>query len=234
MLTVRGLQSGYGNTMIVRDFDFEINAGERVGLLGRNGVGKTTALKTMIGLIASREGEIRLDGQDITRLPAYRRSKAGIAYVPQGRMIFSSLSVQDNIKVSAYGAGIDDVDAGIAAMYEQFPILAEKRKQPGGQLSGGQQQILALARALVSNPKLILLDEPSEGIQPSIVEQIGEIITQLCDERGIGVLLVEQNFDFAVKVVSKVFIMEKGKVVAKDSSASVRDNVELQQKYLGL
>ena len=164
MLTVRGLQSGYGNTMIVRNFDFEISAGERVGLLGRNGVGKTTALKTMIGLIASREGEIRLDGQDITHLPAYSRAKAGIAYVPQGRMIFSSLSVQDNIKVSAYGAGIDNVDAGIAAMYEQFPILAEKRKQPGGQLSGGQQQILALARALVSNPKLILLDEPSEEI----------------------------------------------------------------------
>jgi len=234
MLTVRGLQSGYGNTMIVRNFDFEISAGERVGLLGRNGVGKTTALKTMIGLIASREGEIRLDGQDITHLPAYSRAKAGIAYVPQGRMIFSSLSVQDNIKVSAYGAGIDNVDAGIAAMYEQFPILAEKRKQPGGQLSGGQQQILALARALVSNPKLILLDEPSEGIQPSIVEQIGEIITQLCDERGISVVLVEQNFDFAVKVVSKVFIMEKGKIVARDSSSSVRDNVELQQKYLGL
>jgi urea ABC transporter ATP-binding protein UrtE len=234
MLSVHGLQSGYGNTMIVRDFDFEIKAGEKVGLLGRNGVGKTTALKTMIGLIASRKGEIRLDGQDITRLPAYMRAKAGMAYVPQGRMIFSSLSVQDNIKVSAYGAGISDVDAAIAAMYEQFPILFEKRKQPGGQLSGGQQQILAIARALVSNPKLILLDEPSEGIQPSIVAQIGEIITQLCEERGISIVLVEQNFDFAIKVVSKVFIMEKGKVVFSDNSSAVRDNVELQHKYLGL
>lgn len=234
MLSVKGLQSGYGNTMIVRDFDFEINAGEVIGLLGRNGVGKTTALKTMVGLIAARHGEIRLDGQDITRLPAYMRAKAGIAYVPQGRMIFASLSVQDNIKVAAHGAGIRDVDSAIASMYDQFPILLEKRKQPGGQLSGGQQQILAIARALVSNPKLILLDEPSEGIQPSIVAQIGEIITQLCKERGISVLLVEQNFDFAIKVVSKVFIMEKGKVVYSDEASAVRDDIELQQKYLGL
>lgn len=234
MLSVQGLQSGYGNTMIVRGFDFEIGAGETVGLLGRNGVGKTTALKTMVGLIPARQGEIRLEGQVITPLPAYLRAKAGIAYVPQGRMIFSSLSVHDNIKVAAYGAGIHNVDSAIEAMYEQFPILLEKRKQPGGQLSGGQQQMLAIARALVSNPKLILLDEPSEGIQPSIVAQIGELITKICRERGISVLLVEQNFDFAISVVSKVLIMEKGKIVYSDNSSAVRDDIELQHKYLGL
>lgn len=234
MLKVKGLLSGYGNTMIVNDFNLEIGTGEIIGLLGRNGVGKTTALKTIMGLLPAKSGRVVLDGVDITQMPANERAHQGLAYVPQGRMIFGPLTVEDNIRVGAVGAGIKNIQPAIQEMYDQFPILYERRRQLGRELSGGQQQILALARALIANPKLVLLDEPSEGIQPSIITQIGELICRLREEKGISVILVEQNFDFATSVVSTLHLMEKGEVVYTDSAQAIKDDVYVQQKYLGL
>lgn len=234
MLKVKGLLSGYGNTMIVNDFNLEIGTGEIIGLLGRNGVGKTTALKTIMGLLPAKSGRVVLDGVDITQMPANERAHQGLAYVPQGRMIFGPLTVEDNIRVGAVGAGIKNIQPAIQEMYDQFPILYERRRQLGRELSGGQQQILALARALIANPKLVLLDELSEGIQPSIITQIGELICRLREEKGISVILVEQNFDFATSVVSTLHLMEKGEVVYTDSAQAIKDDVYVQQKYLGL
>lgn len=234
MLSVTNLRSGYGNTMIVQNFSLEVGPGEIVGLLGRNGVGKTTALKTIMGLLPAQVGSVIFDGVDLSQLPANERARTGLAYVPQGRLIFGSLSVEDNIRVGAVGAGVKDIGPAVQEMYDQFPVLYDKRRQPGRELSGGQQQILAFARALITNPKLILLDEPSEGIQPSIVSQIGELIKKLSVERNISVVLVEQNFDFATSVVSTVHLMEKGEVVYTDKSQAIRDDVAIQKKYLGL
>lgn len=234
MLSVKGLRSGYDKTMIVHNLNLDVGRGEIVGLLGRNGVGKTTALKTVMGLLPAQEGVITFNGQDISRLPANERARAGLAYVAQGRLIFGSLTVEDNIRVGAVGAGIKNIGPAIQEMYDEFPILYEKRRQLGRELSGGQQQILAFARALITNPKLILLDEPSEGIQPSIVTQIGDLIKRLRDEKNISVVLVEQNFDFAVSVVTKVYLMDRGEVVHTDDAETIRDDVKIQQQYLGL
>lgn len=234
MLSVEGLTSGYGNTMIVQQFDLDVGSAQVVGLLGRNGVGKTTALKTIMGVLPARAGSVIFDGVDITELPTNERAKMGLAYVPQGRMIFGSLTVEDNIRLGVVGTGRSDLQGKLQRMYKLFPILKEKKRQLGGELSGGQQQILALARALVTEPKLILLDEPSEGIQPSIVAEISELIKELSVNHGVSIVLVEQNFDFATNTVSKVNLMDKGTVVYRSDPKEIIENVALQKQYLGL
>ncbi|CAJ1584018.1 ABC transporter ATP-binding protein [[Mycobacterium] wendilense] len=233
VLSVEGLHAGYGKTKIVEDVSFELAAGSVLGVLGRNGVGKTTTLKAMMGHLP-HTGSVRLDGVDLSRLKAHERAAAGLAYVPQGRRIFASLSVEDNMRIAVPRARRSAWQAEVENMYDQFPILAEKRRQAGGQLSGGQQQILALGRALIAQPKVILLDEPSEGIQPSIVEQIGQTIGTLCTEREIAVVLVEQNLGFATSVCDTVVLIDSGRIVMRTEPQTIADDRELQLQYLGV
>lgn len=220
--------------MVIDELSMRVRPGELVGLMGRNGAGKTTTMKAIIGELPLRAGAIHLDGSDVSQLAVHERILAGIAYVPQGRHIFRTLSVEDNIRVAAHGAGLKAWRDVVERAFDDFPLLRDKAAQPGGQLSGGQQQLLAIARALVSSPKLLLLDEPSEGLQPSIIQQIGQVISDLSARRGIATLLVEQNLDFATDVVSRVCIMEHGRIVLSDTAAAVRGSTEIQHEFLGL
>ena len=172
MLRIENVTAGYGAGPVLAGLDLDVAAGRRVALLGRNGVGKTTMLRTIMGEVRVKEGSIHFDGSDVTGQPPHRRARSGIGYVPQGRAIFPGLTVLDNLRVAAYGTRKGDLQTRLDEVMDEFPILREKSKLPGGGLSGGQQQILALGRALMTEPRLLLLDEPSEGIQPSIVDQI--------------------------------------------------------------
>ena len=197
--------------------------GERLALLGRNGAGKTTLLKTLMGLIRPRAGTIRLGGQRIDGLPSFQVARAGIGYVPQGREVFAGFSVEENLLLGALSArSLDDV-------YPLFPALAERRRQNAGSLSGGQQQLLAIARVLLAKPRLLLLDEPSEGIQPSIVAEIGALIDRIAREMGLAVLLVEQNVELALGLCRRVAFMERGRITAEhDAAALQRDPAPLE------
>jgi len=214
MLRIERLQVAYGETQILRDVDLEIGPGQLVCLMGRNGVGKTTLLKSIIGLLRASSGSITFEGQDITRASPEMRARAGIGYVPQGREIFPQLTVLENLQVGmmANPARIRTVPERI---YEFFPMLKDMLHRKGGLLSGGQQQQLAIARALVADPKLLLLDEPTEGIQPSIITLIGDVLQALKAEGRVAVLLVEQYFEFALKLADRYFVMEKGTIVVQ-------------------
>jgi urea ABC transporter ATP-binding protein UrtE len=234
VLRLDDVQAGYGRTPVLQGIDLDIAVGERVAILGRNGVGKTTLLRTIVGQVGLMSGTIALEGEAIGARPTHVRAGMGIAYVPQGREIFPGLSVLDNLKVAAYGTRRRDLDERLAEQLEEFPVLATKRDQRGDSLSGGQQQILALARALMTAPRLLLLDEPSEGIQPSIVDEIAEIVLRLNEQRGITVVLVEQNLDFAARVCARAYLMDKGKVVRDLPAAAVLRDRELQHEYMGV
>ena len=234
MLSAEGVTAGYGTTPVLRDLDFSVSAGDRVAVLGRNGVGKTTLLKALVGALPLMSGRVSFDGQDVSRLPAYERARRGIAYVPQGRDIFPGLSVLDNLRVAAYGTGRKDWKPALEEVLDQFPVLREKRDLAGSGLSGGQQQILALARALMTRPQLLLLDEPSEGIQPSIVDAIATHVREVNERHGITVVIVEQNLDFATRVASHANIMDKGRIVRDLASADVLSDRQLQHEYMGV
>lgn len=213
MLDCKDVRSGYGHLPVLHGVDLQVAAGEVVALLGRNGVGKTTLLKTLVGALALRSGKLSLDGQDVSGLAAHRRARAGIAHVPQGRGIFSQLTVEENLIVGTRAAGgrarkdvLDDV-------LSFFPVLRERRGETAGNFSGGQQQQLAIGRALCGSPKVLLLDEPSEGIQPNIVHEIGELIPKLARQYGIAVLLVEQNLDLVAHTATRCLFMDKGRIV---------------------
>jgi urea transport system ATP-binding protein len=214
MLKVERLNVYYGESHILRDVDLEVTAGKVLCLMGRNGVGKTTLLKTLTGLLPARSGRILFHDQDITRHPPYRRARAGIGYAPQGREIFAQLSVQENLLV-----GLDAARKGATGIpgevFELFPVLRQMLKRRGGDLSGGQQQQLAIGRALVSNPGLLLLDEPTEGIQPSIIQEIERAIRRLRDRGNVAILLVEQYLDFAQRLADEFCVMEKGEIVTR-------------------
>jgi urea ABC transporter ATP-binding protein UrtE len=209
MLEIKSLQAGYGILPVLHDVSFTMNKGETLVLLGRNGVGKTTLLKSLIGIVKPTSGEIRLNDQEVCGWRPHRLARAGIAYVPQGRGIFPKLTVEENLQVGLRGRS-DGRTTIPGDILDMFPILRERMKQLGGTFSGGQQQQLALARALCGNPDLLLLDEPSEGIQPSIVQQIGDLLQMFNRDMGITVLLVEQNFELARKAASRCLIMSKG------------------------
>jgi urea ABC transporter ATP-binding protein UrtE len=234
MLSVSNLHAGYGRTAVLSGVDLYVGLGEIVAILGRNGVGKTTLLRTIMGLLPARQGRIMLDGHgDLTPLPAHARARAGLAYVPQGRQIFPRLSVRDNLRVAALAAGRDP-QAGIAATVAEFPALEPKLPARGASLSGGQQQLLALARALATQPRLLLLDEATQGIQPSIVEVIRQKVQDINRNRGVAVLLVEQNIEFAVALASRTYIMNKGQIVLELAPQDVLRDQTVQREYLGV
>ncbi len=212
VLETRDLRSGYATGDVVQGVSIGIGGGEVVGVLGRNGVGKSTLMRTLIGLLPVRGGAILFNGQDIGRDGADRRARRGIGYVPQGRDIFPNMSVLDNLRMGRFvndGKVAPDFDL----VYEYFPFLRERKAQRGGTLSGGQQEMLSIARAMICKPDVLLLDEPSDGVQPNIVEQIGDIILDLNRKRNLTVLIVEQNIDLVQKVASRAYVLDKGRVV---------------------
>jgi urea ABC transporter ATP-binding protein UrtE len=234
MLQLRNVSAGYGRTPVLHDITADVAEGELVALLGRNGVGKTTLLRTITGEIAATGGEIHISGRPVTRLKAHQRARAGVAYVPQGRQIFADLTVLENLQVAGYAARKPGWQAIVDELLEDFPILKEKRDQNGGSLSGGQQQILALGRALVTKPDLLLLDEPSEGIQPSIVQQIAREIKDINARRGITVIIVEQNLEFAASVADVAYVMDKGEIVQRVPTDHLLSDIGLQHELLGV
>ena len=212
MLEVSELAAGYGRIPILGGVSFSVARGEFVGILGHNGMGKTTLLRALMGYIPATAGRVVLEDADITRAEPYRRARAGIGYVPQGREIFPGLSVHDNLRMGAVGRPKDEA-AAIESALQTFPRLKSLIDRPGGALSGGEQQLLAIARCLVGNPRLILLDEPTEGIQPSIIDEIAETLLGLRSKGALTMILVEQNLDFIATLSERVLIIQKGIIV---------------------
>jgi urea transport system ATP-binding protein len=219
MLEVNGLNQFYGGSHILRNVGFEAKLGEVTVVLGRNGVGKTTLLKSLMGVVPLKSGSIALDGNNITKATSYDRVRAGIGYVPQGREIFGRLSVEDNLRM-----GLATRPGGTpipAELFDLFPVLKQMLGRRGGDLSGGQQQQLAIARALAAGPKLLMLDEPTEGIQPSIIKDIGRVIRMLADRGTMAIVLVEQYYDFAAELADQYLVMERGEIVARGRGAEM-------------
>ena len=222
MLKVSGLNQYYGGSHILRGLDFEAQLGEVTVVLGRNGVGKTTLLKSLMGVVPNKTGQIALDGQDISRDVPYERVRKGVGYVPQGREIFGRLTVEENLRMGlAYKSGSTPIPA---ELFELFPILKQFLHRRGGDLSGGQQQQLAIARALAAGPKLLILDEPTEGIQPSIIKDIGRVIRMLADRKTMAIVLVEQYYDFAAELADQYLVMERGEIIARGRGSEMEAN----------
>ncbi|MDR5758723.1 ABC transporter ATP-binding protein [Caballeronia sp. LZ035] len=232
LLEVSGVEAGYGGGRVLNGVSFSIGRGEVLALIGRNGVGKTTLMRALIGLVPLDAGEITLDGTAIGHEKPYVRAQQGMGYVPQGREIFGALTVAENLQVGAQANR-----AKAAQMRERvvdyFPILKQRYAQKAGTMSGGEQQQLAIARALISAPKVVLLDEPSEGIQPSIVDLIGETLQQIAHETGIGVVLVEQDMGMVERIATRCCVMDKGRIVETLSPAQLGDE-QLIRQYLAL
>jgi branched-chain amino acid transport system ATP-binding protein len=231
VLDVAGLSAAYGRTPVLRGIDMTIARGEIVSLIGRNGVGKTTTMRCLIGLLRATSGQILFEGQPITDLPADARARLGIGYIPQGRQVFPRMTVEENISVSLLaGRG---KDRGLAELaYQYFPILKERRRQSAGTLSGGEQQQLAIGRAMVGNPRLMLLDEPSEGIQPSIVQMICEVLKSVRDQLGTTILFVEQNLDTILAISERCYVADKGTIIAEISRDQLRTRDAVRQHLL--
>jgi len=224
MLAVANLNQYYGGSHILRNVSFDAPSGQVTALLGRNGVGKTTLLKTLMGLVPAASGQIRFDGAEITRQPSHARVKAGIGYVPQGREIFPRLTVQENLLM---GLAAQPRGTQIPQrIYDMFPVLKQMLNRRGGDLSGGQQQQLAIGRALAMGPKLLILDEPTEGIQPSIIKDIERVIRALAQSGEMAIVLVEQYYDFARSLADQYLVMERGEIVLRGTGADMdKDNV---------
>ncbi len=224
MLTVENLNQYYGGSHILRDIAFGVPAGKVTCLLGRNGVGKTTLLKCLMGLVPARTGKVIFAGEDLTQAPPYRRVAAGIGYVPQGREIFPRLTVEENLRM-----GLATRPAGTPIperIFDLFPVLRQMLKRRGGDLSGGQQQQLAIGRALAAGPRLLILDEPTEGIQPSIIKDIERAIRALAGEGSMAILLVEQYYDFAHSLADQYLLMERGEIIRRGAGADMeRDGI---------
>jgi urea transport system ATP-binding protein len=218
--SVRNLNQYYGGSHILRDVGFDVPAGKVTALLGRNGVGKTTLLRTLMGLVPPRTGQIFFENRDLTRAKPYERARAGLGYVPQGREIFARLTVEENLQMAAVG-GIPE------RIFEMFPVLRQMLGRRGGDLSGGQQQQLAIGRALAMQPRLLILDEPTEGIQPSIIKEIERVIRALAATGEMAILLVEQYYDFARSLADQYLVMERGEIVARGAGADMdRDGIK--------
>ncbi len=231
MISINSINQFYGSTQILWDFDLSIESGSCTCIMGRNGVGKTTLLKCLMGLLPIKNGRIMINGQDFSQLSAEQRAPNGIAYVPQGRDIFPLLSVEENLKIGL-AARPDKKKEIPPRIFELFPVLADMLDRRGGDLSGGQQQQLAIGRALVIGPKVLILDEPNEGIQPNIVKQIGDVITELHQQEAMTIILVEQKLAFARRYAQEYRLMEKGRVVSSGLMSQLND--QLVNQYLAV
>ena len=222
MLQLLGINQYYGGSHILRNVGFEARIGEVTVVLGRNGVGKTTLLKSLMGVVPVKTGSVLLDGADITHATPYDRVRRGIGYVPQGREIFGRLTVEENLRMGLASKPAGSLLSG--ELFELFPVLKQMINRRGGDLSGGQQQQLAIARALAAGPKLLLLDEPTEGIQPSIIKDIGRVIRMLADRKTMAIVLVEQYYDFAAELADQYLVMERGEVIARGTGVNMADD----------
>ncbi|MEO1200636.1 MAG: ABC transporter ATP-binding protein, partial [Pseudomonadota bacterium] len=232
VLEIRGLSGGYGHVPILHGIALDIAKDEVIGILGHNGMGKTTLLKTVMGFLPASAGSIRFHGTDVTRLSPTTRAGMGMGYVPQGRGIFPQLTVRENLRFAWHDYAGDGEDAVLETVLDDFPRLRRLLDRDGGTLSGGEQQLLALARCLMGDPHFLLLDEPTEGIQPSVVEEIAETLLRLRKRTGLSILLVEQNFDFIADLSNHVFVLERGRIVGELSRQDLGDAAKVDQ-FLG-
>lgn len=230
LLEVRDLNAWYGESHALHGIDLDVHEGETVTLLGRNGVGKTTALRSIVGIIRTRSGSIRFDGKDLLRVPLHRTARCGIGYVPEERGIFATLSVEENLTLPPV---IAKGGMNLKEIYQLFPNLEEHRKSPGTKLSGGEQQMLAMARILRTGARLLLLDEPTEGLAPVIVQRIGEVL-QTLKKRGMTILLVEQNFRFASKIADRFYVVDHGKVIDRFTVGELPGRMTMLNEALGV
>ena len=233
LLSLRGVNAFYGRAHILFDVDLDVQAGEVVALMGRNGAGKTTTMKSIMGLITEKKGEVSLDGQRIDRLDPYRINRAGIGYVPEDRRIFTDLTVLENLEVGRRPPRPGAAEWTPGKLFALFPNLGEMPDRPGGRMSGGEQQMLTVARTLMGNPRLVLLDEPSEGVAPLIVEQMAGMVIEL-KRQGLSVLLSEQNVPFAAAVSDRAYVLEKGQVRFAGTMAELDANEDIRRQYLAV
>ncbi len=233
MLKVENIQVYYGMINAIKGVSFEVNEGEVIALIGANGAGKTTILHTITGLIAPRSGHIYLEGKDLTKIPAHKIVYLGMAHVPEGRRIFQQLTVLDNLKLGAFSVTDKaQIEKNLQYVYAHFPRLAERKNQVAGTLSGGEQQMLAMGRALMSSPKIILMDEPSMGLSPLLVNEIFKIISEVSKD-GTTVLLVEQNAKKALSIADRAYVLETGNIVMEGKASELLDNPRIRAAYLG-
>ena len=232
MLEVRDLEVYYGVIKAIKGISFDVNEGEIIALIGANGAGKTTILHTVTGLITPKHGSITFAGHNLLKTPAHKIVSLGMAHVPEGRRVFLQMSVEENLEMGAFTQPLSGVSESIADVYARFPRLKERRRQVAGTLSGGEQQMLAIGRALMSKPRLIMLDEPSMGLAPLLVSQIFSIIRELKDT-GVTILLVEQNARMALRIADRAYVLETGRVKLSDSADALLNNDEVQKAYLG-
>ena len=233
MLEVKDLEVYYGMIQAIKGISFEVNQGEVIALIGANGAGKTTTLHTITGLLSPKKGSVLFEGQDITKVPAHKIVSRGMAHVPEGRRVFSQLSVYENLKLGAYTRkDRSNIDKELQSIYERFPRLAERKNQLAGTLSGGEQQMLAMGRALMSKPSIVLMDEPSMGLSPILVNEIFDIIESI-SKSGTTVLLVEQNAKKALSIADRAYVLETGKVVLEGNAKDLLENDSIKKAYLG-
>lgn len=232
MLKVNNINVYYGAIHAIKGVEFEVQEGEIVTLIGANGAGKTTTLNTIAGLLHPKTGFVAFDGQMLSGVPAHKIVSRGLALVPEGRRVFLQMSVEDNLEMGAFTQSNSVIKPGLERVYEQFPRLKERRRQIAGTLSGGEQQMLAMGRALMSSPKLMMLDEPSMGLAPILVEQIFDIIKSL-HKNGTTILLVEQNAQMALSIADRGYVLETGKIVASGTGAELLKNEAVKKAYLG-
>jgi len=233
MLSIRNLTGGYGPRPVLEDVSIEVKTGETVAILGANTAGKTSLIRAICGQLPKVRGDIEFGGLNLRELPAHRRVRAGIACVPEGRHVFSEMSVYDNLLLGAYSRRKHDLGEDIDACFTLFPRLAERRTQMAGTLSGGEQQMVAFCRALMAKPSLLLLDEPSHGLAPKMVDEVHGAIMKV-NARGISVLLIEQNVASALRVVSRAYVLESGRIAMQGTASELESNDEIRRAYLGI